>query len=178
MASQFCGISEEYLKYRQYIMHALYAMVLLLPYESLKGKTCETGTCSRLAGSRFITFVFQPVVGDSWPPDYEQTRKYGRTFKLISNNEPQDGDEINVTLYTNDDDDDSKINFTIYWHSHKTLLTLLEETGFVNVKFQNCQVKPEEYVKNEEQYWRYLFKLVYLNENRKHSDRIFSNNAQ
>ncbi|CAG8831223.1 15633_t:CDS:2, partial [Racocetra persica] len=35
--------------------------------------------------SRFITLVLQPIVGDSWPPDNAQIRKYGRTINLTSN---------------------------------------------------------------------------------------------
>ncbi|CAG8836358.1 34187_t:CDS:2, partial [Racocetra persica] len=44
----------------------------------------------------------KPVAGDSWPPDNEQLRKYGKANKLISTNEPQDGDKLIVTLYFND----------------------------------------------------------------------------
>ncbi|KAF0529927.1 class I SAM-dependent methyltransferase [Gigaspora margarita] len=111
-------------------------------------------------GSRFIAFVFQPDVGDSWPPDNTQTKKYGREFKLTSNDEPHDGDEIIVSLYTNDDG--QKVSFNTYWYSRKTLLAVFEETGFVNVKFQKVQVEPEEYAKNGEEYWRNILERPFL----------------
>ncbi|RIB00528.1 S-adenosyl-L-methionine-dependent methyltransferase [Gigaspora rosea] len=134
----------------------VWAMFLLIHAKDIGNlkKMIQVAYNNLKPGSRFIAFVLQPDVGDSWPPDNTQIKKYGREYKLTSNDEPHDGDEIIITLYTNDDD--QKFNLNAYWYSHKTLLTVFEETGFVNVKFQKLKVKPEEYAKNGEEYWRYM----------------------
>ncbi|KAF0532596.1 class I SAM-dependent methyltransferase [Gigaspora margarita] len=134
------------------VVWAMFLLVHAKDIDHLK-KMIQVAYNNLKPGSRFIAFVLQPDVGDSWPQDNTQIEKYRREFKLTSNDEPQDGDEVIVTLYNFDD---QKAYLTSYWYSRKTLLTCFEETGFVNVKFQKLLVKPEDYVKNGEEYWRYL----------------------
>ncbi|MDP3987041.1 MAG: class I SAM-dependent methyltransferase [Nanoarchaeota archaeon] len=91
-------------------------------------------------GGKFIA-----VIGRNLFSDY--SKKYG--FKVSGSEPLKEGDKVEVTLYK----DNSNVSFHVYYWERSTYEEILEESGFIDIRWHRFEISEEGLEKYSDGYW-------------------------